>query len=632
MILLALLSQGIISNDAFRQQDEQLKNQVQAQYRTILQSFDKAQAKVDSDLVLAGYVLEREGGVKIDADDPVTVKAIHQIDGTETSVSLPRMQVNGEDILRNYRLVDIVQARAGGTATIFQTIPQGMLRISTNVRKSDGTRAVGTYIPKDSPVCREVLAGRTYRGRAFVVDQWYLTAYQPITDRNGAVIGCLYVGVPESRYQAELLDSMALIHLGISGYLFVLSDEGAYVLSAGRKRDGENILASVDAGGRPFIKDMLATAAAQPDGNCSVTTYSWQNAGESLPRDKIAALTRFSPWGWTLGASTYRDEVLDGVNRTILLILVVALVSGLSGVGLSFLVARSITGKIGDEPDILVDTSRRLAEGHLDAPGDISGWRGIKAAFGKTVQVLSQVTRDIRTSAGHVETGTSALSSAAQDLADGATRQASTAESVVSRMERLAAGINENSQVAESAGKLSRQTVAAAKDGADAVNTAVGDMQDIVRKVAIIEEIARNTNLLALNAAIEAARAGESGKGFAVVASEVRKLAERSQAASKEILGLTGRSSSTAGRAGELINAIIPDIVRNADMVDRIHASQTVQTGEAREVVNAMGSLDAIIQRNAAAAEELASTSEELAAQAQVMKDAVAWFKVDGGA
>ncbi len=120
--------------------------------------------------------------------------------------------------------MDAIGELTGDTATLFQRMnPAGdMLRIATNVKK-DGQRAVGTFIPainpdgKPNPVLSEVLAGRTYTGRAFVVDRWYVTAYQPLIRASGEVEGILYVGTPESTATQPLLDELADRQIGETG-------------------------------------------------------------------------------------------------------------------------------------------------------------------------------------------------------------------------------------------------------------------------------------------------------------------------------------------------------------------------------------------------------------------------------
>lgn len=156
-------------------------------------------------------------------------------------------------------------------------------------------------------------------------------------------------------------------------------------------------------------------------------------------------------------------------------------------------------------------------------------------------------------------------------------------------------------------------------------------MRTIAEKISIVQEIARQTDLLALNAAVEAARAGEHGKGFAVVASEVRKLAERSQAAAAEISGLSGETVKVATEAGEMLNRLVPDIRKTAELVAEISAACREQDIGASQINEAIQQLDKVTQQNAGASEEVSSTSEELAAQAEELQTSIAFFRIDDG-
>jgi len=303
-----------------------------------------------------------------------------------------------------------------------------------------------------------------------------------------------------------------------------------------------------------------------------------------------------------------------------------------------------VQAKILSEKDVLGKALAKMVENLKQtaakaeqiAEGDLRGDVALlsdKDSLGKSLSAmitkLRQVIGDVRIAADQVASGSQELSSSSEQVSQGASEQAASVEEISSSMEELASTVAQTADHARQTAAIATKTAADAVAGGKAVGETVVAMQHIAEKIELIEEIARQTNLLALNAAIEAARAGEHGKGFAVVASEVRKLAERSQVSAQEIKGVASSSVQTATNAGKLINDIVPQIQKTAELVHEIDAASNEQARGIDENARAIQQFDQVIQSNSAAAEEMASTSEELTAQAAQMQDTIAFFKTE---
>jgi len=267
------------------------------------------------------------------------------------------------------------------------------------------------------------------------------------------------------------------------------------------------------------------------------------------------------------------------------------------------------------------DLSGRIDVDQQDELGELA------AALNQMAEKLKEVLSEIRTVADNVASGSQQLSSSSEEMSQGASEQASSVEEVSSSMEQMVSNIRQNADNAQQTEKIALRSAGDAGESGRAVKETVLAMKEIAGKISIIEEIARQTNLLALNAAIEAARAGEHGKGFAVVASEVRKLAERSQEAAAEISTLSGSSVQIAERAGEMLEKLVPDIQKTAELVQEINGASTEMNSGSEQINKAIQQLDQVIQQNAGAAEEMSSTAEELSSQAEHLQSTIEFFK-----
>ncbi len=221
------------------------------------------------------------------------------------------------------------------------------------------------------------------------------------------------------------------------------------------------------------------------------------------------------------------------------------------------------------------------------------------------------------------------LSASSQSISQGASEQASSTEEVSSSIEQMTSNIYQNTDNAKSASEISIRLSDSTTETASAAVNSQQKIQEIAKKIGIINEIAFQTNILALNAAVEAARAGEHGKGFGVVATEVGKLADRSKLAAVEIEELARSSVKVIDDAGKLMQQIVPDVNSTAQMIKGISASSMEQRLGADQINEAIQQLNEATQQNAAASEEIATSAEELSAQADALHDALAYFKLD---
>lgn len=561
-------------------------------------------------------------GISVDSSRSVVVN------GVDASV----VKSGGKVLNLNFFEVDQIRTMSGGVATIFVRSGDDFLRVTTSLKKEDGSRALGTFLGKESPAYKPVIAGEVYFGKARLFGNDYMTKYTPIKNTEGKVVGIVFVGTDYTDALSRFKEQVRASKIGEKGYLYIFDNaegknKGNIIVHPNSNSEGKNAFA--DNQGEHYRQ-----MSELKTGHIEYT---------SAHGSKIAAFTTMPEWNWVIVAAADEVEFEQGaVSLRNIQLVSSTLALVLCGILLYVAISRAMrplsemvkdVAKVGQG-----DLTVRCTYTGQDEVGLLGA--GINNMASQIGLLISEVSRSVN----DVHGASSTLLKNANDIENGSSQQSVAASATAAAVEELAVSINQVMEHARNTESLSTRTSNLSTEGTQVVNTASNEMsliaglvvqsseainalgqksKDISGIVTVIKDIAEQTNLLALNAAIEAARAGEQGRGFAVVADEVRKLAERTSKATTEISEMIIVIQNDMGAAVTGMQAGNQQVDKGVESATRAASALSSINEAANETLNNISDIVSAMREQSAASQEIAKNVEKIAGMADTNSNIV---------
>ncbi len=468
------------------------------------------------------------------------------------------------------------------------------------------------------------------KGKRYITEPYYdvsignlfvVAMSVPIYDDEKNIIGIVYGDMKGEVLSNQIKDIVA----GETGMCYIVDKEGTTIAHRDIElvRNQDNIIerSKEDIGFESiatFIKRALESNKSEQD------FYTFNGVSN------IASFAKIPSTGWTVVVKAPIKEFWGAIDQLRIFTIIIGLVITALALIITFIVSGRVANPIKEMSLALKEISEGNLSTQLHTTLNSNDEVGILSnSLFDMVKKLQLIVKEIDENSNNLSNASIQINNTAQKLSEGAGEQASFTEEVSSTMEEMQANIAQNTENSKRTSEKSQKVQKNVLEVGNKAGKVVEANILINEKVAVIQEIAAQTNILALNAAVEAARAGEQGKGFAIVAAEVRKLAERSKEAADEIVSLSENTKKLSEEAGKSLSVVIPEIEETAQLVKDITTASIEQNSGAEQVNNSVQQLNHLTQQNVSTSEELATTSQEMTAQAERLKKLVSYFKIE---